>query len=200
MQFERCKGVRVVISRTVLNAVFDECDRYSDVETGGRLIGTYRQGRSLEILVTGMIDAGPGAKRSRTSFFQDGEYQEEVFRRIEREHSDIEHLGTWHSHHVNGLSVLSSGDVSTYERTVNHPQHNLDFWYALLVTEKVQGRRRYLARHYLFRRSDPTAYEIPRQSQCWLMQGLSPFTCSSRRWRKSSAFPTYTQAGPVCVC
>ncbi|MBI3983212.1 MAG: hypothetical protein HY337_09880 [Gemmatimonadetes bacterium] len=145
----------------MLTAVFDECDRYGHVETGGRIVGTYRRGRNLDVTVTGMIDAGPQARRAVTSFFQDGEYQEGVFREIEREHPDIEHLGTWHTHHVNGFPTLSGGDIETYRRTVNHPQHNLDFWYALLVTAKVAGPDRYRVKHYLLRRHDDKVYKIP---------------------------------------
>src|SRR6266487_43911 len=159
--FDRTEGVRVVISRSVLTAIFDECDRYGHVETGGRIVGTYRSGRSLDVNVTGMIDAGPQARRAVTSFFQDGDYQEGVFREIENQHPDIEHLGTWHTHHVNGFPTLSGGDIETYRRTVNHPQHNLDFWYALLVTEKVAGPDRYGVKHYLLKRHDDKVYEIP---------------------------------------
>ena len=42
----------------------------------------------------------------------------------------IEHLGNWHTHHVNGYPNLSGGDVATYRRIVNHELHNLDFFYA----------------------------------------------------------------------
>lgn len=161
MRVEPARRVRVAIAQPVLDAVFDECDRYEDVETGGRIIGTYKSGRVLDIHVNGVIDAGPGARRARTSFFQDGEYQEQIFRAVERDHPAIEHLGTWHTHHVNGYPELSSGDLATYHRTVNHPQHNLDFWYALLVTQKVNAPERYLVKHYLFRRDDQSVYEVP---------------------------------------
>src|SRR2546422_8432522 len=112
-RFDRSKGVRVVISRPVLTAIFDECDRYGDVETGGRIVGTFRSGRTLDVNVTGMIDAGPQARRAVTSFFQDGEYQEGVFREIEREHPDVEHLGTWHTHHVNGRSEEHTSELQS---------------------------------------------------------------------------------------
>lgn len=160
MAFDPARGVRVRIVGAVLDAICDECDRFDDVETGGRLIGTIDVGRTVEISVTGMIDPGPKAKRARTSFFQDGEYQERIFRAVEKSHPAVEHLGTWHTHHVNGYPELSGGDVSTYQRTVNHPHHNLDFWYALLVTRKVGGAARYACRHYILRRGDKTVYEI----------------------------------------
>jgi Domain of unknown function (DUF6908) len=120
--------------------------------------------RSLQITVKALIDSGPQARRSAVSFFQDGEYQERIFREIESRHPDIEHLGNWHTHHMNGLQHLSSGDLATYHRIVNHPNHNTDFFYALLVTTKRRGTEpltRYEIKHYLFRRNDPKAYEIP---------------------------------------
>jgi integrative and conjugative element protein (TIGR02256 family) len=164
MRFESAQRVQITIAQEVLDAVFDDCDKYDDVETGGRIVGTYTRGRTLDVHVSGVIDAGPAARRARTSFFQDGDYQEQVFRAIERDQPAVEHLGTWHTHHVNGYPHLSSGDLETYHRTVNHPQHNLDFWYALLVTEKVNRPARYLVKHYLFLRGDKAAYEVPARS------------------------------------
>jgi hypothetical protein len=103
------------------------------------------------------------------SFFQDGEYQEKVFRKIEDHHPEIEHLGNWHTHHVNGLQHLSGGgrdgggDVETYYRTVNHRNHNAPFFYALLVTTKHSSSDplgRYSVKHYIFRRGDDRIYEL----------------------------------------
>ena len=59
------------------------------------------------IQAKGVIEPGPNARRTRTSFFQDGDHQTEVFRRIEAEDPSIEHLGNWHTHHVNGYPTLS---------------------------------------------------------------------------------------------
>jgi hypothetical protein len=84
-------------------------------------------GDHRNIQVWGVLGAGPKAKRSPISFFQDGDYQEKAFRAIERDHPDVEHLGSWHTHHVNGLNTLSSGDLKTYHGTVNHEQHNTGF-------------------------------------------------------------------------
>ena len=163
------RDVRVVIHRAALEAIFTECDRYDHDETGGRLLGEYRRhrGRRLSITVSGIIEPGPNARRTATSFFQDGEYQERVFRRLEAEHGQIEHLGNWHTHHVNGHPTLSGGDRTTYHRTVNHPQHNTDFFYAILVTARngrAEGLERYTVRHFIFYRADPQEYEIPASS------------------------------------
>src|SRR5262245_14169366 len=111
---------RVALPHAALTVVFDECDGFDHDETGGRVIGTYNvEGSHLSINVTGIIESGPRARRSAVSFFQDGEHQERIFREIERHHPAIEHLGNWHTHHVNGLPTLSGGDIETYHRIVN---------------------------------------------------------------------------------
>ena len=157
--------VKISICKDVLEAIFDECDKYDMDETGGRIIGYYqRHDAMLNIEICGLIGPGPDARRSSTSFFQDGEYQEALFRKIEVAHPDIEHLGNWHTHHVNGLATLSSGDIATYKRIVNHEKHNMDFFYALLVVAKNSSHKnqeRYLVKHFLLRRDDALVYEIP---------------------------------------
>jgi len=156
-------SVEIFIPRKALEAIYDECDQFEVDETGGRVIGGYRKkGNKYEIEISGIIGPGPSAKRTATSFYQDGEYQEKIFRSVEENHPDIEHLGNWHTHHVNGLSTLSSGDRATYQRIVNHSKHNTDFFYALLVVEKLRGRgERYKVKHFFLRRNDPEIYEVP---------------------------------------
>lgn len=156
---------KIFICQDVMESIFDECDRYEVDETGGRIIGFYHRNKGkLEIEACGMIGAGPNARRTSTSFFQDGRYQEDVFRRFEAKYPDIEHLGNWHTHHVNSLDTLSSGDIDTYNRIVNHKNHNTDFFYAFLVVAKTHRHkrdRRYSAKHFLIHRGNPTIYEIP---------------------------------------
>ena len=164
MKFHSTNKVRLVIRKAALIAVFDQCDGFDQDETGGRVIGTYQinDGR-LDINVTGIIEAGPQAQRSSVSFFQDGAYQEQIFRKIEDQNRDIEHLGNWHTHHVNGLQHLSGGDIETYQRTVNHHNHNTPFFYALLVTAKHNSSdplRRYTVKHYILRRDDERIFEL----------------------------------------
>jgi hypothetical protein len=166
MTFQPIQGVHIRMPKAALMAIFDECDQFNDHETGGRILGTYRErGPQVHLDVRALIDSGPRAQRSAVSFFQDGDYQEHVFRQIEARHPEIEHLGNWHTHHMNGLQHLSSGDLGTYQRIVNHANHNTAFFYALLVTTKHHSFRnpldRYAIKHYLFRRNDPNAYEIP---------------------------------------
>jgi hypothetical protein len=159
-------SITVSIPRGALEAIFDECDEHNIDETGGRLIGYYRKaGHQYAIQVLGVIGPGPDARRSATSLFQDGEYQERIFRSIEEHHPHIEHLGNWHTHHVNGLSALSAGDKTTYFAIVNHDNHNTDFFYALLIVRRATGHDlRYEVKHYFLRRNDDTLYEIPEAS------------------------------------
>ena len=156
--------VRVEIAAEVLESVFEECDRHNHDETGGRVVGhfTHDCGR-LVVQARGVIEPGPNARRTSTSFFQDGDHQAEVFRRLEAQDASIEHLGNWHTHHVNGYPTLSSGDVATYHRIVNHELHNVDFFYALLVTHRRTGRNaleRYAVRHYFLFRGQDAVQEV----------------------------------------
>lgn len=166
--FTRAKNVQVVLPKAALEVVFGECDRYDADETGGRILGTYEQrGGKLMINVSGIIEPGPGARRSATSFFQDGAYQETVFREIEEREPSIEHLGNWHTHHVNGYPNLSGGDIETYRRIVEHENHNTNFFYALLVVAKHPGKEslaRYAFKNYVFRRGDSHIYEVDRRA------------------------------------
>jgi hypothetical protein len=166
MKYHTTDKIRLYLPKAALTTVFDECDGFDQDETGGRVIGTFEERRGkLAIHVTGIIEAGPQARRSAVSFFQDGDYQEQVFRKIEDHHREIEHLGNWHTHHVNGLQNLSGGDVETYYKTVNHRNHNAPFFYALLVTAKHKSSDplgRYSVKHYVFRRGDERVYELGR--------------------------------------
>ena len=155
--------ISITIARGVLESIFDECDLYDSHETGGRLIGTYsKKGSNYDIQLRGVLAPGPAAQRSATSFIQDGEYQEALFRKIELEHPDIEHLGNWHTHHCNGLATLSHGDHTTYHRIVNHEKHNTDFFYALLVVRKTPGNdTRYSVKHFIFHRNSNRVDDVP---------------------------------------
>lgn len=167
MNVHPTKNVHLILPKDALKVIFDECDGFDRDETGGRVIGTFEEhGGKLTLRITGMIESGPKASRSPVSFFQDGEHQERIFRQIERNHPEIEHLGNWHTHHVNGLATLSSGDITTYRKTVNHPNHNIPFFYALLVVAKhntADPLRRYSVKHFIFRRNDDHVYEIPQR-------------------------------------
>ena len=160
----KVRTIHLEIPGEALETVFEECDRYDHDETGGRVVGHFSEDRgTLVVRAAGVIEPGPNAKRTPTSFFQDGDYQTEVFRRLEAKDPSIEHLGNWHTHHVNGYPRLSPGDVATYRRIVNHHLHNLDFFYALLVTKRNKGRTglgRYSVRHYVLFRGEDDVHEV----------------------------------------
>jgi hypothetical protein len=184
--------VEVTILKPVLDSIYDECDKYDTHETGGRLVGTYEEkGNKFTISALGVIGPGPKAQRSAVSFFQDGNYQEQVFRQIENKIPEIEHLGNWHTHHVNGHPTLSGGDITTYRKTVNHDKHNTNFFYAILVVEKVGGSSRYKIKHYLLRRNDSEVYEIP-ESKVRIVHGSAvwPLTHSVVSPQASKQEPT----------
>lgn len=159
------KIVAVQIPSNILNGIFDECDKYDDAETGGRLLGFVNKNI---IEVRALIGPGPKAKRTAVSLFQDGDYQEQCFRGIEKHYPNIRHLGNWHTHHCNGLEALSNGDAQTYHKTVNSPKHAQDFFYALLVTKKTAnwGSSRYLMKHYIFFRGEDSFVQLDDSQVC----------------------------------
>jgi competence protein ComEC len=183
MTLNHASNVEIILPKAALSMIFEECDLYDHDETGGRIVGQYREhGGKLTVEVLGIIEPGPKARRSPVMLFQDGEYQERAFRAIEEKHPSIEHLGTWHTHHVNGLQTLSGGDIATYTRTVNHHNHNTNFFYALLIVGKRKSKNpleRYSFKHFMFRRGDERFYEIaPRQIRIVDSPLIWPLTAS----------------------
>ena len=45
------------------------------------------------------------------------------------------YLGSWHTHHCNGLTELSPGDIKSYKETLNSRDYDLNYFFALLVTD-----------------------------------------------------------------
>jgi hypothetical protein len=128
VMFTKADNISLVIPRSALEAVFDECDRYDANETGGRILGTYEEHRNdLTIAVNGIIEPGPGARRTATFFKQDGAWQEQVFREVEEREPSIEHLGNWHTHHGNGVRLLWGGDIEPSRCCVAHLKHGSIF-------------------------------------------------------------------------
>src|SRR5260370_24660650 len=138
-------NLEVLFDRLVFGHMLSEINKHVTVEEGGKYIGylfkpgDYRSGNcdvdpnAHALLITDFLPSGPRAVRTEVEFRPDGEYQERLFREIEKVDSAIEHLGTWHTHHCNGLQELSSGDVEGYLRTVNKAKYRLNFFLASLV-------------------------------------------------------------------
>jgi hypothetical protein len=82
------------------------------------------------LLLVGSISPGPRARQTATELLPDGEFQNAVFRSVELKEPTIEHLGSWHSHHPNGLSRFSSGDISHYRSVVADKNYGPHFFVA----------------------------------------------------------------------
>lgn len=108
------------------------------LETGGVLLG-YRSG-SGDVVVTEVIDAGPPAKRTRTTFEPDYAYQErEVADAYERSGRRCSYLGDWHSHPPGGGPTLSGTDRRTLKKIARHRAARNKDPVMILVTFSVAG-------------------------------------------------------------
>lgn len=137
--------VEVLFDRRVFDYMLRELSKDLSVEEGGKYVGYLLQASDalLErigsrarraIVIVDFLPSGPNAVRTAVELMPDGPYQEALFREIERLDPAVEHVGTWHSHHCNGLLRLSDRDVSGYFKTVNKAAYRPDFLVASLVT------------------------------------------------------------------
>jgi hypothetical protein len=154
--------------------MLSEINKHVTVEEGGKYLGYVLKGadrgladRDLAntetLLISDFLPSGPRAVRTEVEFRPDGEYQERLFRGIEKLDSAVEHVGTWHTHHCNGLQELSPGDVEGYLRTVNKNQYRLNFFVASLV-KRIPANPEELdwVDHFLFVRGMETYFDITR--------------------------------------
>ncbi len=176
--------------------MLSQINAFPSVEAGGKYIGRLKkefkakgkkwadqlEDNSIEIIH--FIDPGPKAKRSAVELLPDGEYQERVFRAIEAQHPDVEHLGSWHSHHPNGLRELSAGDIRGYFETVNEPNYNLDLFVATLITSKEGFAS---ARHFLFIRGESDYYECSPGS-VKVVSKKNPYDLILKTFRRAPSF------------
>lgn len=137
--------LEIIFDRSVSSYILEELRKHPAVEDGGKYIGyVCKPGdstlqkfdvnpRAHALVITDFLPGGSKAVRTAVEFMPDGEYQEILFRRAEKLDPAIEHLGSWHSHHSNGLQTLSPGDVEGYFRTVNKAHYRPDFFLASLV-------------------------------------------------------------------
>ena len=165
------KRIEIVCDREIVAYMVDELSKNPSVEEGGKYVGYILQpghprlaefrcaADSTAIVVIDFLPSGPNATRTAVELMPDGPYQEALFRRIEEIDSEIEHIGSWHSHHCNGLRTLSAGDVAGYFKTVNKPEYNPDFFLASLVKEipKVPSTPGWIE-HFLFVRGEKQYY------------------------------------------
>lgn len=155
------KSVSVAFDRLVFSHMVDEIAKHATVEEGGKYIGYLIE--SDKLIISDFLPSGSRAVRTEVEFRPDGEYQERLFREIEKADPAIEHLGTWHTHHCNGLQELSRGDVEGYLRTVNKRQYRLNFFVASLV-KRVPSSAHEVGwiDHFLFVRGMDMYFDITR--------------------------------------
>jgi hypothetical protein len=145
-----------------------ELYRYPTSEEGGKYIGyiestnqNQSNGFGYRIIVTDFLPGGPKARRTSVEFLPDGEFQEKLFRKAEARDHSIEHVGSWHSHHCNGLDRLSSGDIEGYFKTVNKPAYRPDVFVASLVKHLPRGPAdKGWIDHFLFVRNHDCFYKV----------------------------------------
>lgn len=149
----------VEIYKSVSDRIFKNVSM-SKIEEGGKFLGNiYEQGNQIIVKVYSYVDAGPNVDNSSSHLFPDGEHQENLFRIIEGYDPNIEHIGSWHSHHCNRLKELSKSDIEGYIETVNARSYNLNWFFVMLVTHVYdQG---FEALYYIFHRKKQGYYSIP---------------------------------------
>jgi hypothetical protein len=156
------RAISVLMDRSVPIFVLEELAKHPRCEEGGKYLGFIEnEGESTRIVVTDFLPGGPNAKRTRVEFLPDGDFQERLFRQAERVDRRVEHLGSWHSHHCNGLGTFSEGDISGYFKTVNKAQYRPDFFVASLVKRIPRSiEESDWLQHFLFVRGDDQFYRL----------------------------------------
>jgi hypothetical protein len=156
------RPVSVLMDRSVPKFILEELAKHPNCEEGGKYLGFVENDRgSMRIVISDFLPGGPNAKRTRVEFLPDGDFQEGLFRQAERLDSRVEHLGSWHSHHCNGLGTFSEGDIAGYFKTVNKAEYRPDFFVASLVTRIPRAvEERDWLQHFLFARADDQFYRL----------------------------------------
>jgi hypothetical protein len=160
------KPVTVSLDSRVLEWILFEVNKHPNSEDGGKYIGRMDLARqnedgAISVTINDFLPGGPSAKRTAVEFLPDGEYQERLFREIERLDPAVEHLGSWHTHHCNGLNRLSPGDIEGYFRTVNKRDYRPNVFIASLVKFIPQRpKSEPWIDHFLFVRGDTNYYQI----------------------------------------
>jgi hypothetical protein len=158
----------VAFDRQVFEYITYELQRYPTSEEGGKYIGyvdlnpqSSGRDRNYRVIITDFLPGGPNAKRTAVEFLPDGEFQERLFRQAESRDRNIEHLGSWHSHHCNGLDRLSGGDIAGYFKTVNKRAYCPDVFVASLVKHIPRHvHHTDWIDHFLFVRNEDAFYRI----------------------------------------
>lgn len=183
----------------ILDTSKREIAAFPQVEVGGKFIGRWScpgvdiPNASIEAILPRLqvtlidnLDAGAAAERTATYHLPDGPYQERLFRAVEREDPDVEHVGTWHSHHPNGFPNLSEGDRRGYRATLADPAYRPDVLVTWLATD---GRGLAGGRCWLWLRGHAEPYEVDLRAVV-VVQSPSPYAAALSRQRSVEAIRT----------
>jgi hypothetical protein len=168
MRLHLPSNCEIIFDRHIFDYMLHELHRYPTSEEGGKYIGYLdvsnphrSKDRDCRVMITDFLPGGPNATRTAVEFLPDGDFQEQLFRQAEKRDSNVEHLGSWHSHHCNGLDRLSGGDIEGYFKTVNKAAYRPDVFVASLVKHLPRSPRDMnWIDHFLFVRSDDRFYKI----------------------------------------
>jgi hypothetical protein len=90
------------------------------------------------LLLVGSISPGPRMESTEVELFPDAEFQGSVFQALEADEPALHHLGSWHSHHPNGMPHFSPGDLAHYQSAVESENYEPDYFVAGLCVD-VRG-------------------------------------------------------------
>lgn len=97
-----------------------DADCFYELETGGALMGYWYSANA--VVVTTIIESGPGAIHSRYNFEPDQQWQvQQIARHYERSHRRETYIGDWHSHPGAKDGRLSWTDRGILHRIIATP-------------------------------------------------------------------------------
>src|SRR5689334_1895504 len=104
-----------------LGFIISPGSRPPDTPYGHAVAGVWRKLAAGDgaLLLVGSISPGPRVKSTEVELFPDAEFQGNVFKALEADEPALHHLGSWHSHHPNGMSHFSTGDLAHYRSAVD---------------------------------------------------------------------------------
>jgi hypothetical protein len=87
------------------------------------------------LLLVGSISPGPRMESTEVGLFPDAEFQGGVFQALEADEPALHHLGSWHSHHPNGVPHFSPGDLAHYHSVMESENYEPDYFVAGLCVD-----------------------------------------------------------------
>lgn len=144
---------RVWVNEKVIAGIRSDADEHYPLESGGILLGYVS---ASEAVVTGYVDGGPHAIRSRASFAPDQKYHVDAIAQVYRESlCGTVYLGDWHSH-PDGPLALSWKDRRTLRTIATYREARIPTPLVMIIG----GRDDWIVAAWTVRR---TAFGVIRQ-------------------------------------